>query len=372
MIIRIDGKEYEAGTPEARSAQVRLDELRNDAFAKEHPELIERNVRTIRNSEACDKIRNDANATALLARDLVFVTAEVERKVYERSRCMQFVRPDTSYPRGAESYSRRLLDQSGEAQVSATLAGDSPRVDVAVSEGLLPFRNIKASYAYSIDDLERAAFSRTPLAAWKRQACIDAIARKIDRIGRSGTALDPNGVAGLTGFFNNAFVTLHTLTNGEWPTATAAEILADLQELEAAIIAAAGDTQPDAYRLILPTVMEGRLVTLEHTAQSDMTVAKFFLANSRLIKSIERWTALDSPTPTVGSVVGDVAATDAPMAILTPMDQVQAGIEWPMPIAYEEMPPEIENFEWVVNARARVGGVEFVRPYLSMYVQNLD
>lgn len=373
-IVRIDGREYKAGSPEASTAQMRLDDLRNQAFAADHPDLLERNLRTIRGSEYLDKIRQDANATAMLARDLLYVTAEVERRIYSRLRAAQFVTPDMSYPRGAESYARRMLDMHGEAKVSATLAGDHPRVDVSMNEGILPFRNVTASYAYSVDDLERAAFARTPLVAWKREACVDAIARKVDRIGRSGTALDPDGVAGLTGLFNNAFVNLLTLTEGEWLTETAANILKDLAEIESTIIDQAGDEQPqDGYRLILPTAYEGRLRTLRvGDSISDFTVAEYFIRNSRLIKSIERWTALNGPTPTVGSVVGDVSATDAPMALVIPMNQQASGIVWPMAISYEEMPPEVRAFEYLVNARARVGGIEFVRPMFSLYVQNLD
>jgi hypothetical protein len=43
-----------------------------------------------------------------------------------------------------------------------------------------------------------------------------------------------------------------------------------------------------------------------------------------------------------------------------------------MPISYEEQPPEVKGYEWVTNARARVGGVEFPRPFNSLYIQNLD
>lgn len=367
--ILIDGKEYEAGSAEARTAQAKLDGLRNDAFAAEHPEMIERNIATIRQTLALpEKLRNDANSTALLARDLVYVSAEVERKVYEQSRIMQFVRPDTSHPRGADSYARRIMDMTGTAKVSAALAGDSPRADVSVSEELMPYRFVRGSYGYTLDDHERAAFARVPLPQWKREACIDMIARGLDKIGRSGTASDPEGDAKLRGLFNNANVTVLTLTNGEWPTATAAEILADLAEIEATIITAAHDTQPqDGYRLILPSTYEGRLLTLKADATaSDLSVAKYFLANSRLIKEIVRYGALDS------AVTPDIAASDAPQAICVPMNQERAGISWPMPISYEELPPEVRGYEWIVQARARCGGVEFVRPFFSLYVQNLD
>ena len=367
-IVRIDGKDYVRGSVEARSAQERLDALRNQAFLEARPDLLERNAAVIRTAPALEIIRADANATALLARDLVFVSADIERKVYERTRMMEFVRPDTSYPRGAESYVRRTLDMTGEAKVSATLAGDHPRADVQMTEDALPFRNVTGAYAYTVDDLERAAFARAPLAAWKREACIDMISRKIDKIGRSGTASDAEGDARLRGLFNNANITLHTLTNGEWNTETDADkIIADLEEIEATILAATKDTQPSSgYLLILPTVYEGKLVTKRSGANSDLSIAEYFLRKSRLIRRIVRYGALDSAT------TPDVAASDAPQGICIPMDQMAGGIYWPMPISYEEQAPEVRNFEWLVNARARLGGVEFSKPFLSLYIQNLD
>lgn len=364
--VRIDGKEYVAGSADARAAKERYDALRDLAYLEAHPELFERNKAVIARNDALIKVREDANATTLLARDLVFVSAQMERTVYERSRMMEFVRPDTNYPRGAESYARRLVTMTGEALVGSTLASDSPRAGLGVEEDLFPFRNVQASYEYSVDELERAAFARMPLSMWKRESCIDMIARGIDRIGRCGTATDANGAAKLLGFFNNAQVPSLTLANGEWATATSAEILADLQEIESTIIANAKDTQPGTYQLILPTVQEGILSTKRMDTNSDLSIKAYFLSTSRLIKSIVRYGALDA------AVQPEIALADAPQGIVVPLDQTAAGIYWPMSIGYEELPPEIKGFSWVVQARARLGGVEFSKPFYSLYVQNLD
>lgn len=365
--IRIDGKDYQRGSQEARAAQERLDALRNDAYLQAHPELLERNVALIRRSDALASVREDANATSMLARDLVFVSAEVARKIYERTRTMEFIRPDGNYPRGAESYARRTLDHTGEAKVSSDLAGDAPRADVLMTEDLMPFRNVRASYAYSVDDLERAAFARAPLPMWKREACIDIMSRKIDEIGRSGTAADADGDAKLRGLFNNANVNVLTLTNGEWNTETdPLKVIADLEEIETTLITQAKDTQPDGYVLILPTAYEGKLVTMRASTNSDISVMEFFLRKARLIRRIVRWGALDS------AVSPAIKASDAPQGVCIPMNQEQAGIYWPMPISYEELPPEMRGFEWTVQARARLGGVEFSRPVHSLYVENLD
>jgi hypothetical protein len=118
------------------------------------------------------------------------------------------------------------------------------------------------------------------------------------------------------------------------------------------------------YRLVLPAAYEGKLATTRLDASSDITIKEFWLRNSRLITSIERYVALDS------AVTPDVAASDAPQGICYPADP--SVLFWPIPITYEEQPPEIRGWEWLVEARARCGGVEWRRPFQALYIQNLD
>lgn len=355
---RIDGTDYVIGTPEhaiARGAQrARLDA----AYLEAHHHEYERNQRLLAGMD-WPTLRLDANSSAFLARELLFVRPNIERMIYDRLRAAEFVPVDTAHPRGADSYSTQLVDHTGEAVISHDLAGSSPRADVSKTEDLRKYVNIRASYAYSVQDLEHAAFAGTPLQRWKMEACADVIARKLDQIGRSGDAL-----SGLTGFFNNALVTVHTLTNGEWLTATVAELIADLFEIEQTIITAARDNQDRGYTLVLPTAYEGRLATTRMDSSSDMTIKEWFLRNARLITAIERYVALD------GAVSPAVAAADAPEGICYRRDP--AHLFWPIPITYEEQPPQVRGWEWLVEARARCGGVEFRRPAMALYIQNLD
>lgn len=340
-----------------------------DAFVAERADLVERNIRDLSRLDGADgrglldrRVRMDANLTAFLARALVFERGRIEATIYERLRAAEFVPVETAHPRGARSYSAQTMNHVGKAKISHDLAGDDPRVDVELAEDLRKYVNVRASYAYSVQELEEAAFAGIALPSWKGDACADVIARGLDEIGRSGNAL-----AGLTGFFNNGDVPTLTLTNGEWSsTATADEIVADLQEIEATIIAQTKDTQAlfGPYVLVLPTAMEGRIRTMARNASSDMTIAEWFLKNSRVIKRIERYSALDSATG------ADIAVADAPQGIVYPA--TPSVLFWPMPITYEEQSPQLSGWEWVVRARARCGGVDFRRPTHCLYVDNLD
>lgn len=366
---RIDGTDYVVGTPDHRMARAARAARLDAQYVEVHHALVEANARRIRNLDALgERVRLDANYTAFLARELVFVRANVERVLYDELRAQQYV-PTESHPRGADSYATQKLDEHGEAKVAHDLAGDAPRVDVSKDEDLRKYVNVRAAYAYSIDELERAALAGAPLVRWKAEACAMAIARELDRIMRSGHA-----ASALTGFFNNATVPVITLTYGEWLTATALEIIADWNELEQAIIANTRQNHPKAgYGLLLPTAYEGKLATKPVDASVvNLSVKKYLLENARIIRSIEGWVKLDDATGT------DVAAADPPQGILYPLGPGGGLVADPraffMPVAipYEESPPEVRNLEWIVNARARVGGVEVRQPKFSAYVENLD
>jgi hypothetical protein len=359
-IQRIDGTDYVVGSAEHNVALRSFTRRLDAAYLKARPQLVERNADALRRMERLSsRVRNDANAVAFLARELVFVRAAVERTVYEQNRAASFV-PSEGHPRGATSYATELWDERGEAKIATDLSGDAPRADVSKSEDLKKYVNVRGAYAYSTDELEQAAFSGSPLQRQKAIACAEMIARGLDKIGRSG-----DSASGLTGFFNNPNVTVHTMTNGEWTSsATADEIVADFAEIEESVITAALDTQPTNYVLVVPSAVEARLTALKSSTGSDLNVKEYLLRNARLVKEIVRWTKLNS------AVSPDVAASDAPQSILYPRDP--GTLFWPMAISYEELAPQQRGHEFIVDARARCGGVEVRKPFNMLYVQNND
>lgn len=355
---RIDGTDYEVGSADYSVARGAYTDRMDADYVEAHSDEIRETQERLSGWDALG-CHADANATAFLARDLLFVRREVEKIIYDRLRAAEFVPVVSEVPAGAKTYTTRIMDRVGEkALITHDLAGDGPRADVSVEEDEEKLINVRASYAYSLQDMEYAAFAGVPLSRDRAEAAADMIARGLDEIGRIG-----NAAAGLTGFFNDTNVATLTLTNGEWTTASAAEILADLAQIEAAMISQSRDNH-EASELVLPTVYEGRLVTLDKSVGSDLSVKNYFLANSRMIKNITRWFALDEATG------ADVGVSDPPMGILYP--RTPDVLRWEIPIMYMENPPEVRAFEWVVNARARTGGVEVRRPLSMLYIENLD
>lgn len=350
--LRLDGVEYEIGSPaydHVVDPIIRTHSQRLQAWESLNP-----------------KVRTDSNATAFLARELVHIRGEMERTVYEDLRAPEFVPVDTNFPRGAQSYAVTRGDTVGRAKVTHDLAGDSPRTDVKRTEDLAKFVNVRASHGYSVQDLDYAAMSGAPLPRWKAMATAEVIARGADAVCRHGTKVENDAIeatdADLTGFFNNANVGLVTPTNNDWldGATTPAEILADLAQIEQAVIAGTKDTQSDGYSLVLPSNFEGILRSTPRSIHSDVSIAEWFLKNARIIRSIERWVALDDAT---GAATG---ASGARQGIVYRRDP--RNLYWPISVPYEELAPQASGWEWVVEARTRCGGVDVRRPYAMKYV----
>jgi len=338
----------------------RIDGVAHVFGSREHHDAIERAIERRRLILASSPIgqRLDANQTAFLARDLTYVSRDVQKVLYDKLRASEFVPIKSEVPRGAQTWVYRQMDIRGEARSGAHLhADDAPSADVSIEEFPFPVSHVTASYQYTLDELEAAAFAGIPLSRDKANACAEIIARKLDKLMRVG-----DSALGMTGFLNNPNVPVVTLTNGEWLTATEAEIIADFFQVEQAVIAQSRDNH-EAKRLLLPTAYEGRLASLVR-GDGDLTVKKFLLTNARSTKSIERWVALDDATG------ADVGVADPPEGVSYDPNPDFVFAEVPVP--YEELPPQARNYGWVVPARAVFGGVTFKRPLSAAYVENLD
>jgi hypothetical protein len=293
--------------------------------------------------------------------------ARVERKLHERLRIREFLQVESGYPRGAPAYGQQVDDIVGDAKISTSTADDAATVDVESEVSFSPFVYAHAEYVWTANELDAAAYAGVPLLQRKAEAVADAIARKLEVLGRSGSA--PHG---LEGFLNSSGVTIHTLTNGEHTsTATPAEILADLAEIEATIVAVGGDNTPDEYCLLVPTTLDAKYRLTPINSTSDVSIAQWFTANSRRIKRIVPYGYLDD------AVSPSIAAADAPMSMAMPVRPGTTLTElehvlWPESVPYEELEPVQDGYRFRRRAQARVGGVDFRHPKFFLYVQNND
>lgn len=337
---RIDGVSYEWGSREHERA---IDEGIRDRVQRLDAMPFER--------------RLDAAETAFIARDLLYIQRDVQRVLYERLQMPRWVSVRNTVPAGATEWAYRQMKIAGEARVGHLGADDAPVADLSVEEFPFPVVPVQEGYSYTIREMQHAAQARIPLVRDKAMACVEIMARKIDELLRVG-----NDAAGITGFLNNAFVPVHTVTTGAWTggATTPKQIVADVAGGSSAIVTQSGDNH-EGRRLLLPTAYDAHvsLVTMENT---DVSIKKYIRENSE-IKEIERYVSLDSAT-------GPSGVTDPPYGIL--YDPAEENVYAEVPVPYAELPAQARNYAWVVPAYALVGGTVFKRPLSAAYLEALD
>jgi hypothetical protein len=351
-----------------RTRQVqRIDGRRYVVGSKDHAQAMERATKrvTIGLHRHGVSDRLDANEVAFLARQLVFMSSAVQKTLFDKLRMLEIVPITHQVPAGADAWGYEQETEVGEALIGANLqADDHPQVDLAAEEFVFPLLNVTASYQYDVGELERAAQARRNLSARKAQACADAIARGLNRVAMVGKP-----ALGIYGLYNNPNVPEITLTNGEWLTATADEILADLAQIEQAAITNSRDNYQFAT-LRLPTAYEARLRALRIGADQSPSVWQYFFGTpgapgiGRMLRTVERDIALDELT---GS---DIGVDDPPMGLAYSASPDVVSMD--IPIAYREEPAQARNFKFIVPARARTTGVIWHQPTAGLYIKNLD
>lgn len=298
--------------------------------------------------DAADE-RRDANETAMFARQLEDIDAELYRVEYPELRGTQIVPVRSNINEGAEEYTYRVMDGAGSSRILASYAEDLPRVDVQGKEEKNPLFGHGASYGYSIQDLRRSRMSGLPLDSERAELARETIARKNDEIIASGEAS-----IGAKGFWNNADVSLVSPITGSWLTATADQIVDDLMKMERAIRTDSnGVENPDTV------VMPPDLFSIANTkrlANTETTALEFFLRKSIGVKNAEEWAR---------GALAD-AEGDGPRIAMGRKDPKI--LQALLPLEFFQMPPEQKGLGFVINCDSRAGGVIFRRPKAWRYM----
>jgi hypothetical protein len=187
-----------------------------------------------------------------------------------------------------------------------------------------------------VQDLDRSAMTGIPLDRERAMA-----ARNIIAVGVNNLILLGDSTVGVSGLYKDSGVSITAVETGTWSSATAAQMLGDLQKLERTIITdSKGVEKPDV--LVLPPSLYGRCAT-KKIDYSDETVLSFFLRTSQSVKQFEIDALLE--TAGVSSVARIVMYTRNAMKIGAVL-----------PLAFAQEAPQPEGFEFVVPCRARCGG----------------
>lgn len=297
--------------------------------------------------------RMDSNETAMLSRQLEHIKSSTYDVKYPAFKARQFIPLASGTPSGAETITYRQWDQYGMAKVISNFADDLPSVDVVAKEFTSRVKSLGDNYQYSIQDLRAAALAGNQLDAKRAVAARRAIEASIDNIAAIGLP-----EAGMEGFVNNSNVPLIAPTTGSWASATAAQILADMNKLVKSVVVATKQIhQPDT--LLMDVESFELIAGLPTGTELTRTVLKVFLETNPHIRNIDSWYMLDT---------ADAAGTGPRMIAYARDAEV---LELEVPQEFEQLPPQSRNLAFVVPCHARIGGTVIRYPLGLAYMDGI-
>lgn len=296
--------------------------------------------------------RYDAEAGLFLNRQLEFIRPQIFETKYADIKYPTILPVTSEAGPGAQTYTYRVMDSTGEFKVISDAADDLPRADVTQVEKTINIRSIGGSFGYTVQELRAAQMADIALEQRRAAAVRRAYEEKVESIAMFGES-----AVGLTGFFNNSTVDVYTAD--KWFTdsgTTSQEMLVLLNYGVSAIVNASKMVeQPDT---ILMAYEDYNVVSTQRNSDSsDVTVLEYFLRTNPYIRNIEAINQLDA----------DNSSLITNRMVVYKRDPEKLQLHIPQPL--ELFPPQQRGLEFIVPAHARVGGVSIYYPKSVIYVQ---
>jgi len=256
---------------------------------------------------------------------------------------------------GAQTFTYRIMDATGDFKLISDAADDLPRADVSQVEKSINIRSFGGSFGYTVQELRAAQMANLALEQRRAAAVRRAYEEKVESVALFGEAS-----VGLAGFFNNS--TVDVVSADKWftgatATGTTAQDMLELmnQGVTAIINGSNMKEQPDT---ILMAWEDYNVVsTTRNSDSSDVTVLEYFLRTNPFIRNVEPINQLDS----------DKSSLSKNRMVIYKRDPGKVQLHIPQPL--ELFPPQQRGLEFIVPAHARVGGVALYYPKSVIYVQ---
>lgn len=309
----------------------------------------------------------DAGESVFFARQLEKIKAQTYDQKYPELKATALIPVSMDAGAAAESITYESYDQVGIAKMISNYADDLPRADVKGRQYTSPVRSIGDSYGYSIQEVRASTIANKNLPARKANAARRAIDKLINDIAWFARSTDGvNG--GLTGLIYNPNVTKAVVTTRNahvaWSTKTADEILADLNEVVADMIALTNGLEiPDT--ILLPIAQYSQIATTARSTTSDTTILEYFLRNNPSITRVEWVSEL------AGLAIRPSNGAAGPIDVMICYKRNPDNLTLEIPQPFEQFAVEPRGLEFVVPCHARVGGVIVYYPLSVTIVEGI-
>lgn len=311
--------------------------------------------------EVVKSVNLDANESAFFARELEAIKARTYDVLYPEYKATRLIPVSTEAGSGAESITYRQFDAVGLMKIIANYADDLPRSDVFGKEFTSPVRSLGGSYGWNLQEVRAAAMVGRPLSSRKAMSARQSYDQSVNRIGWFARPADGvNG--GLTGFLYNPNVTSGAAVTGTWSSATADQIIGDVNAcINGVKTLTKGVENPNT--LLLPVAQMSLIASTPRSTNSDTTILEFLkkVHPGVSFEELNELAALD-PAPSGGSAPTDVM-------VAYKRDPMKVTLE--LPQLFEQLPVQERGLEFLVPTHARIGGVIFYYPLSCSIVEGI-
>lgn len=296
-------------------------------------------------------IRMDNAYTAILAKQLTQIETELYEEVFPDLKASLFIPIKTGINPGARKMAYRMSQKIGEARISDNGAGDPPKVAIGRKESDVNIVSIDMAYDWTIQDMRAAQMAGVPLEAEEASTVRLAIEQRIDEVLFKGD-VETN----ITGIANNATVAASLVTppTGTWSTADINEIQADVNHHINTTNANSKDGLPVNTYLLADTLYQLLAQTYVSVSAGTTLTLLQSIQNVHPTVSFEKWSKLET-ADAAGTGPRNIAYRKDPRVLSAPM-----------PIPFEQFPPQVRGLSFEVPCHARVGGVIIRYPLVGI------
>ena len=293
-------------------------------------------------------------AGLFLERQLEYIRPQIFEVAYADIKYPTLLPVTSEAGQGAQTFTYRIMDSTGEFKLIADAADDLPRSDISQVERSINIRSFGGSFGYTVQELRAAQMANIALEQRRAAAVRRAYEEKVEAVAMFGES-----TVGLAGFFNNS--TVDVIAANYWFTGTTAsgtsqEMLELLNYGVSAIINASNmKEQPDT--ILLAYEDYNKISTTRNSDSSDVTVLEYFLRTNPYIRNVEPINQLDK----------DNSVLNTNRMVVYKRDPEKVQLHIPQPL--ELFPPQQRGLQFIVPAHARVGGVALYYPKSVIYVQ---
>lgn len=236
--------------------------------------------------------RADAGETAFLPRDLMAVDPQQYQELFSGILGRRYFPQAQGIPAHKTSHQYKMWSFDGQAKIGHSQANAVPTFKAVVAEKIGKIVEIPGAYEYTLSEIEAAAAEGIPLDQMTQVAAHAGLERRVDNMIALG---DANG--DITGALNHGSVNTTSGLTGTWSSATAAQMLADIQKIVSqtleALDQAASDGGMDApaftsFTLLVP-VKQDQLLKGPRSDTSDTSIKQWLLQNLDNVAAIEPW-----------------------------------------------------------------------------------